>query len=620
MHIKKQVSPLILIIAITVIIVSLLVAVETKASTSNLPKAVEGSIDLQSWELAVDGSISLQGTWGFYWQQLLTPAELRKSTNNGKNLAGATIQVPGVWGNQEINGVPLSNQGYGTYELSIRLQAEDVGETLALLMPSVATSYKLWLNGKLVESHGKVGTSREQMVPQNYTKPIYFISDQQDIEVLLQVSNFVQRKGGVWEGITLGTAEQITLEREKGIIGQVIIAGGLFIIGIYYIVLYLFRRSNVSVLFFGIASLLLMIRILLTGDVLLTRVWPEFDWELAVKMEYIMPAMGIGFLLLFAYYLYPQDLIKGITYALFVALCLINVPVLLFSALVFTQIITIYQALLVVSLLYILIGLIIAASRKRRGAWGNLVVIAIFFVAVIHETFYYNYLIERSGLIPAGVLIFALALILAARFSSDFSQMERMSKQLQETNQLLEEKVEQRTKELKEMSIRDSLTNVLNRGGFEEFMQSEWVHAKRTGSPLSILLLDIDEFKSYNDTYGHQAGDDCLKRVAKAFQESVRESDVVGRYGGEEFAIILPRTDKAGANAVAEKIRSSIEELKIAHKSSKVSSYLTVSIGGATTFPKVNDYTIEQFIYDTDCALYQAKRKGRNQVVMHGNV
>ncbi|WP_017754120.1 GGDEF domain-containing protein [Calidifontibacillus oryziterrae] len=193
------------------------------------------------------------------------------------------------------------------------------------------------------------------------------------------------------------------------------------------------------------------------------------------------------------------------------------------------------------------------------------------------------------------------------------------NKELREKNRQLNKenyKIKTLNEKLKIISVQDNLTKVLNRNGYEEYLHSEWTQATRTGDPLSVLLLDVDNFKSYNDTYGHQSGDVILKKVAMTIQESVRGSDIVGRYGGEEFIIILPRTNREMANVTAEKIRSNIENLRIKHPLSKVTPYLTVSIGGTTFFPKATDVSTEQLINDVDQFLFQAKRKGRNQVLM----
>ncbi len=135
----------------------------------------------------------------------------------------------------------------------------------------------------------------------------------------------------------------------------------------------------------------------------------------------------------------------------------------------------------------------------------------------------------------------------------------------------------------------------------------------RDGLPLSLILCDIDFFKIYNDTYGHQDGDDCLKRVAKVLDRSAKRSiDLAARYGGEEFAIILPNTDEEGAKRVAKDIQEQIREQAIPHRGSKIKDILSVSLGVATTVP-CNIIAPEMLITAADRALYQAKEEGRDR-------
>ncbi len=165
---------------------------------------------------------------------------------------------------------------------------------------------------------------------------------------------------------------------------------------------------------------------------------------------------------------------------------------------------------------------------------------------------------------------------------------------------------------LENLSSLDGLTAIPNRRRFDEVLQTEWRHCMRESSPLSLVMIDIDYFKNFNDTRGHQAGDDCLKRVAKALANSVkRPMDIVARYGGEEFAAILPKTDRDGAVFVAETMRDNIESLNISHPNSPVADYVTISLGSATVLPD-NRSDSDILVKAADDALFQAKREGRN--------
>jgi diguanylate cyclase (GGDEF)-like protein len=169
-------------------------------------------------------------------------------------------------------------------------------------------------------------------------------------------------------------------------------------------------------------------------------------------------------------------------------------------------------------------------------------------------------------------------------------------------------------KRLKELSFVDGLTGVYNRRFFEETLNEEWQHAIRHQFPLSLILLDIDYFKRYNDYYGHFLGDECLKQVAQAIKGSVhREGDIVARYGGEEFVVVLPKSSEEVASKIAHRLQLNIHGLHIAHADSDAHPTVTISVGYSTLVPQVGMDT-GQLISEADKALYQAKRQGRNQV------
>ena len=167
---------------------------------------------------------------------------------------------------------------------------------------------------------------------------------------------------------------------------------------------------------------------------------------------------------------------------------------------------------------------------------------------------------------------------------------------------------------LRTLSNQDGLTGLPNRRHFDEVFDREWRRCLRSGKEISLIMIDIDGFKLFNDHYGHQGGDDCLRVVAQAIQKGMmRGGDVAARYGGEEFAVILPETDLEGAAAVAERLRALVEDLQLAHEKSPCSDHVTISVGVACFLPSLKN-TFEQLTVEADRALYQAKRGGRNRV------
>jgi len=181
--------------------------------------------------------------------------------------------------------------------------------------------------------------------------------------------------------------------------------------------------------------------------------------------------------------------------------------------------------------------------------------------------------------------------------------LETLQQQLEETNE-----------QLLILSITDGLTGLLNKRQFDIIYGEEWRRACRSRSPLSVIMLDIDHFKAYNDTYGHMVGDECLVKVAHAVAKTVRRDvDKVARIGGEEFAVILPDTDFSGATHVAEMIREAIAEVCIEHRSSETAAHVTASLGVSTTIPSPGEEPRTGLIEMADEALYKAKSSGRNR-------
>ena len=189
--------------------------------------------------------------------------------------------------------------------------------------------------------------------------------------------------------------------------------------------------------------------------------------------------------------------------------------------------------------------------------------------------------------------------------------------QLSDTNKMLEEKVKERTHELELLSNLDGLTGLYNRRKLDEFLKTAWQEAIHFKEPMAVLMMDIDYFKNYNDTYGHPAGDECLRRVAQTIKKMLRkQDDFVARYGGEEFIVILKNTDDVTAKSLANRLRTTIEALNIPNMSSDIADHMTISIG-ISILKNYDDMDLDVFIKSSDDALYDAKANGRNRVSLN---
>jgi diguanylate cyclase (GGDEF)-like protein len=229
-----------------------------------------------------------------------------------------------------------------------------------------------------------------------------------------------------------------------------------------------------------------------------------------------------------------------------------------------------------------------------------------------------------------GELVFVIAysLHLAKMFSDSLEYKNQINRDLDEivrkrtealtiSNDLVEkqkQKLEKANAELKKLSTHDPLTGLWNRRKYDEVLEIEWKRCLRYNHPISVIFIDIDYFKKYNDAYGHLAGDDCLVQIADILKSSLtRSTDMAVRYGGEEFVILLPETNRNEAVKTANMLLKKIEARGIPHSQSLVNDNVTVSIGVSSMVPSLRNSS-EKLVAEADDALYQAKNNGRNQV------
>jgi diguanylate cyclase (GGDEF)-like protein len=239
----------------------------------------------------------------------------------------------------------------------------------------------------------------------------------------------------------------------------------------------------------------------------------------------------------------------------------------------------------------------------------------------------FDYQVQTSGIRELSTL--------AKSFNQMGQEIQQSRQQLEDYSRSLEQKISDRTQalqlevqqrqaaeqalqvanqELQNLAYLDGLTQIANRRQFDDRLRQEWLRMKREQLPLSLILGDVDYFKQYNDTYGHQVGDECLRHVASAIAAAARRSsDLAARYGGEEFVVLLPNTPLAGARQVATMMQLNIQDLQLPHRNSAVSEYVTVSFGIASIIPG-EDNSAEQLLLRVDKALYYAKRAGRDQI------
>ncbi|ABR47943.1 integral membrane sensor signal transduction histidine kinase [Alkaliphilus metalliredigens QYMF] len=425
-------------------------------STTDTPKAVDGILDLTDWDWKENGVVNLNGQWEFYWQELFTPGDFKETTPIKER---DLIILPRAWNKLLIDEEELTGEGYGTYRLRIYHPDDEI---LGIKIPRIFTSYNLWVNGELIASAGKVSNDNQQTIPQ-YLPQVKYIHPETDvIELVVQVANYRHRSGGILESIQMGSASEITEVRTRNLALELFLFGSLFIIGFYHLVLFLFRTKDRTTLYFGIYSIIIGLRTLLVGEIYFIHLFPNFNWEIAHKIQTLAYYLSVPLVLLFLRAAFPYDVSRKVNTFIQIIASSFGLLVLLMPVKVFTPFNPLYQFFSLMVFAYVLYIIMTTCYRKREGAYligiglTTLVLTAIndilFLSTLLSDTnnHFLRSIITRGNLSSWGLLIFVFtqSLVVAKKFSKSFSSVELLSEQLKHANLNLEEKVKERTRAL----------------------------------------------------------------------------------------------------------------------------------------------------------------------------
>lgn len=585
--------------------------------------AKNGVLDLRDINFEEHNYIEMSGEWGLYWNKFLKPEKVPDNPST-------FVSFPHMWMGSEMNNETLPGEGHATYTLKIKVNEESLSTHKGLYVPLISNASKLWINGKLVSQIGEIGMSSKDERPTYNPQVIILDLDKPEFDLVLQVSNYSARNGGIWGEFLFGNAEELISMAEKRMLKEMFIIGGLTIFGFYHFVIYILRRTDRAALYFGILCLLIALRSLIVGEVILTDLLPNFSWEWHRKIEYWTISIAFPVFLLFLNATFLNYIKKSILQMFLFISLLYSLFVLFTPAKVFSYTINFYQLIMTAMMLYVLFELTKAWKRNVPGVKVLLISTVIFTGTALNDVLYYNEWIHTGDFISVGlyIFIFAQSIVLAIKYASSFQKVETLSIRLGELNNTLEEKVQIRTSQLERsqnelkqlnqkleiLSNTDTLTNVPNRRSLNQNYEEVWEMNKDLLKPITVFMIDIDCFKLFNDTYGHQKGDEVLKLVAQSLKNRL---DMVGgffaRYGGEEFFALLDGKSVEEAVDIAKDMNDVIHKLKIQHKTSTVTDTVTISIGIAHS-TSANLVEKEQLISKADEALYRSKQIGRDSI------
>ncbi len=387
-------------------------AIDPPASVKSIP----GVLDLSTGSLDREEIIDLSGEWLIFWDQLLPPESV-SGISRDELVAGSdgAFSMPHTWNDWEYRGDPVGGLGYATFVVDVVLPRGM--ERAALWIPNASTAYTLWVDGRPVASSGVPGRTRSESRPHYVMRTAQFPVDGDTVRLVLHVSNFHHRRGGMWKPIRLGTPERITLLDTHETAYDLLLLGSFFALGLYNLFLFVGARERRNSTSRGIAVPLLLaiafgalvVRVLVTGQILATRLNPGFPWSLQLRLEYLS-AMVV--LLSFAWIcdraypgVIPRWVIRFVT--VFVA---VNATIaLLFPVIVYSRVVTSYNIIKSITLLGMTIRFIQWALKGNRESWAMVGAIVIFFLITFGETLHYREVVLSRDFAPVGFIVSVLS-------------------------------------------------------------------------------------------------------------------------------------------------------------------------------------------------------------------
>ncbi|WP_232371710.1 ATP-binding protein [Leptospira ainazelensis] len=475
--------------------------------TNKPPKVSKGVLDLKSdWNFGSKGRLSLDGEWEFYWNRLYSEIKDSEDSKDGKKIQPPElVNVPDSWTSYSKDGKNYSGFGYATYRMCILL--ENPQTDIAIKMLEAATAYNLYVNGVKVLSSGTVGVTAEKSHPLYRPAVSAPINLGKKNEIVIEVSNFAHSKGGVWAKVLIGKHEELSTLRERTIWLDLFITGGLFIGVLYHFSLFSLLRRELSHFYFTLIGLVAIVRIVLTGERLLFKLLPNFDFTLSYRLELLSVYIGGFILALFLRSMFPNEFHKKAAYTFVAVFSFLSGIVLVTDLAFYSKTLPFFSFFVFIECVYMVYVLIRAIRNKRVGAWIGFLICILLFLIIINDLLYANMVINTSYFISYGISIFfiAQAFIISKQFAISYYLSQKLSADLQTSNdrlisldKLKDEFLATTSHELRTplqgiIGIADSLKRGAG-GELSVFVERQLGMIVSSGERLSSLVNDIQDF------------------------------------------------------------------------------------------------------------------------------
>ena len=580
------------------------------AHSSSVQQA-EGVFDFTHWH-AGDGAIPLEGRWAFHWQQQLSPQDWQ-------TLQSPWFDLPATWDKKGAGEVVYDGQGYATF--TAKLINLPSGIRWSLIIPEQSTAFRLFVNDDLVAEGGIAGVSLSSSEAYSGNQIVELGALPQDSKITWHISNFHHASGGPWQALMIGPQSELLLHYMVKSFDQSLVIALALLTSLFLIIQYFIDRRDKASLLLSAFALVIGVRVGIMDTQVLYQFIGALPWQLHIRVLYFTMLIAAPLILYWQHYIFPAELslitARRVSYVFLPALII----VLIFPSSWFTELLMFFQFMLIAVVAIYGWSLIKVILHKRRGGYYIVSGALLLSVCVLHDIAMYSQWLSVSRLwLTYGLLgfLFSLAVNMLYLKAEQKQQVERLSEQLVIANKQLEARVAQRTIELAEkadaleeandklkvLANIDGLTGILNRRAFVEQLEM----FARIKPNVALIMIDIDHFKQVNDNHGHGIGDQVLKRLSSVLIDAKRENDRVGRFGGEEFIILLQDISAAGLDSYCQRLLKKIKGIDFTDIAPL--SGITVSMG--TTMAVLLEKNIDVLIQQADEAMYYVKNNGRD--------
>ncbi len=473
------------------------------------PVAHQGILDARKWDFNRDGAIPLEGEWEFHYKSFLEPDDF---SNSNLSLQKLIVRQPGTWSKGLEEKLPA--HGWGTMRLVV-LTSGDITDW-GLKVTYLFTGYKLFLNGKKILSNGQWNPAPGKSIPEWKPAVGFFNNSSGKIEIIIHVFND-SHPIGYSRPIVLGEKEQISYHWIKSISWNALLVGIILIIGIYHLIFYLLRKNETSAFFFSLICFSLAVRTFITGERLITQIFPMYSWIWMQKTAYVFLFIAIVAFVYFIYKLYPDINSRIYVYLIGSISFFLSLMVLFTDIRIFYYLVYVFFALFAVSITYITIILINAKMRQYMGSGLMLLSILVLVFTGIMDFLHDLRFHSLGSLTPIGLVVMLVmqAMVLARRFTQSFDMVEKLSHTLREAKENLEVIIKDRTMELETayQSLDEAYNDIKNDLGMAKTIQRKILPSIRKINNFNIIIEYLPYIEVGGDIYDIRAKDPSRIRI-----------------------------------------------------------------------------------------------------------